>query len=125
MTNDIGTILNDLLAAWHRWACGYRHAAGVGSSPMFREATTSRGWDTVADIVDSEIEGSRMETVNFHVMELEPPYRTALQIQARNLFTGRAVWSSPRLPNDIEERAVILLEARNILLKRLLAAGVI
>lgn len=125
MKNDIDSLLSDLLASWHRWACGYRHSAGIGSSPMFKDAKTSKGWDTVDVIVDEEIDGGKMEAVNFHVMELEPIHRTALQIQARNLCTGKNVWNSPRLPEDAEERAVVLMEARNKLLKRLLDAGVV
>ncbi len=125
MKNEIESLLNDLLAQWHRWASGYRHCAGVGTSPMFRDARTSRGWDSVSDIVDSEIDGGTMEAVNFHVNELSPAHRTALQLQARNLYTGASVWSSPRLPQDPQARAMLLGDARSLLLKRLLAAGVI
>jgi hypothetical protein len=125
MQNDIESILSDILAQWHRWACGYQYVGGINSSPMFRETKSGKGWDTIDEIVDSEIEGGRMAAVNFHVMDMEPCHRTALQIQARNLHTGKSVWDSPRLPQDAEERAVLLLEARNRLFKRLLAAGVL
>ena len=125
MQNEIDTLLDDLLAKWHFWACGYQHVGGVNSSVIFRNAKTSKGWDSINDIVDNEIEGGRMEAVNFHVMELEPVYRTALQLQARNLHTGVSVWSSPRLPQDPEKRTIILIEGRNILLRKLFAAGVI
>jgi len=125
MQNEIDSILNDLLVRWHIWACGYQHVGGINSSPMFRDAKTSKGWDSTNDIVDSEIDGGRMEAINFHAMELDPVYRTALQLQARNLHTGCSVWSSPRLPQDPEERTVLLIEGRNMLLKKLLASGVI
>lgn len=125
MQNDIDAILNDLLRSWHVWACGYRHVGGINSSPMFRDARTSKGWDSINDIVDQEIDGGCMEALNFHVMELAPTYRTALQIQARNLHTGVSVWNSPRLPKDPEERTIVLIEARNLLMKKLFAAGVI
>ena len=117
--------LDDLLIAWHKWAKGYQHVGGINSSPAFRDAKTSRGWDTVADIVDGEIHHSVMESIDFNVMQLEPDYRTALQIQARNLATGRYVWTSPRLPNDIESRAQLLGLARVALIARLMSAGVL
>lgn len=123
--------LDDLLIAWHKWAKGYQHVGGINSSPAFRDAKTSRGWDTVADIVDGEIHHSVMESVEYAINgdsngqgAMEPDYRTALQIQARNLATGYSVWISPRLPNDIESRAQLLGLARMALIVRLVGAGV-
>jgi hypothetical protein len=75
--------------------------------------------------VDGAIDNSRMETMDHQVMEMEPVHRTALQIQARNLACGVSVWTSARLPADVEERTVILMEARNKLLRRLIVAGVV
>ncbi len=123
--NNIDELLNDILAAWHRWARGYQHVGGINSSPMFRNAKTSKGWDSLSDIADEEIDGGRNESVDFHVMALEPTHRTAIQLQARNIVTGLNVWSSPRLPQDPEERTIVVMEARNRLLKRLLTAGVV
>lgn len=125
MHNDSKNILDAILSDWHKWAKGYQHVGGVSSSPMFRDAKTSRGWDTIDEIIDETIDSCRMAAVNFNVMELQPDHRTAIQLNARNLATGLSVWSSPRLPQDPEERAVLLMEARNKLLKRLLAAGVV
>jgi len=122
--NQTQRTLDDLLCAWHKWAKGYQHVGGINSSPMFRDTKTSRGWDTVADIVDGEIHHSVMESIDFNVMQLEPDYRTALQLQARNLATGYSVWNSPRLPNDIESRAQLLGLARMALILRLVSAGV-
>lgn len=125
MKNDLDTIINDLLVRWHCWACRYQYVGGINSSPMFRDAKTSKGWDSITDIVDSEIDHGTMAAVNFHVMELPPIYRTVLQIQARNLHTGVSVWSSPRLPQDPEERTIVVIEGRNQLAKKLFASGVI
>lgn len=124
MRNDIDALLNDILASWFRWAKGYQHVGGINSSPMFKNAKTSKGWDSVAEIVDVEIDTTRMASVDFEVMEMEPVHRTILQLQARNLVSGVSVWVSPRLPTDPEERAIVLMEARNRLMHRLLAAGV-
>jgi len=125
MNDDTDNLLNDLLCQWHRWACGYKHVGGINSSPMFRNAKTSKGWDSLEQIADDSIDAARCESVDFHVMQLEPSHRTALQLQARNLVTGLSVWSSPRLPVDLEERTVLLMEARNKLLRRLVGAGVV
>ena len=53
------------------------------------------------------------------------PWCTCLQVHARNLYTGRVVWMSPRLPQEKGELELLLLEARNMLARRLLDVGVI
>lgn len=125
MKNDAHQILDDILSSWHRWAQGYKHVGGVSSSPMFRNAKTSRGWDTVNEIVNAEIDGDQMKSVDFHVMQLCDVYRTAIQINARNLATGRSTWNSARLPSNPEERAAILSLARTKLTARLHDAGIL
>jgi hypothetical protein len=92
---------------------------------MFRDAKTSKGWDSTADIVDGELEHCRCASVDFHIGEMEPTYRTALGINARNPVTGHNVWSSPRLPNDLESRAQLLGMARSALMVRLAGAGIV
>ena len=125
MRDESDSILSDLLIQWHKWACGYKHVGGINSSPMFKNAKTSKGWDSLDQIADDAIDAARCEAIDFHVMQLEPNHRTVLQIKARNLATGHSVWASQRLPTDAEERAILLLEAQNQLLRRLLAAGVV
>ena len=125
MNDDTRYLLDDLLVQWHYWCRSYRHMCDIGSSAMFKEAKTQRVWDTVAEIVADEIDTGRMAAVDFHVSELEPLHRTALQIQARNLATGKHVWTSARLPTDLAERSAILGEARKLLMSRLVLAGVI
>ena len=117
--------LDDILARWHAWARGYSPAGRQGACPMFRQARSSRGWDDTADIIDAEVHQSTMEAVDFQVGEMQDPHRAAIHAHARNLHTGRSVWPSPRLPADPMERAVILLEAMNQLMRRLMAAGVL
>ncbi len=125
MMNDSHEILSALLAEWHRWACGYQHVGGISTSPMFREMKTGRQWDTLDEIIDSDLDNSRMEAIDAIVMALCDVYRTSLQIQARNLHTGRSVWTSARLPTDIESRARILAEARMALASKLRDAGIL
>lgn len=125
MKRDCDFSLDDLLADWHRWAKGYQYVGDIHGSPMFNHAKSPRGWDTVGDIVDTEIDGGRMATVNFHIFELPSVQCTAIQINARNLATGKAVWNSARLPQDPQERAIVLRDARNELMRRLMMAGVV
>jgi hypothetical protein len=124
MKDDSNEILNDLLASWHRWARGYSFAAGVGSSPMFRECRSNhRQWASLDEVADED--KSQCEAVDAVIMSLCDVYRTALQIQARNLCTGRSVWTSARLPADEQMRAHILADARTALTVNLRNAGVL
>ena len=124
MKDETNEILSAMLCSWHRWACGYKHVGGINTSPMFREVKNGRQWDSLDDIVDSDIEHSRMDALDHIIMQLCDVYRTALQIQARNLHTGRSVWSSARLPADAQMRATILADARTALLVKLRVNGI-
>ena len=125
MNDDSRQLFDQLLIEWHHWARGYKHVGDINSSPMFNHSKSPRGWDTVSDIIEHEIDGGRMASVNFHVFELPPIQCTAIQINARNLATGRNVWTSARLPTDLQARAVLLAEARSALMVKLIAAGVV
>ncbi len=125
MKNDSNELLSDLLARWHQWAKGYQHVGGISSSPMFRNCKHGRQWDTVDEIISSDLEHSQMEAVDSIIMALCEVYRTALQLQARNLCTGRTVWTSPRLPQDMVKRSEILADARGSLSMKLRDAGIL
>lgn len=125
MTENTRYMLDDLLADWHKWARGWSGVAEHESCAMFTGVISSRQWDSENDVIDSALHSAQMTAFDFHVNELEPLHRTALQIQARNLVTGRSVWSSARLPVDVEERAIILMKARNCLTNRLKDAGIL
>lgn len=125
MKNESNEILSDLLCRWHSWARGYQHIGGINSSPMFRECKNGRQWDTVDEIINGELESSQMEAVDHIIMALCDVYRTALQIQAMNLCTGRSVWTSARLPEDPEKRVLILIDARTALASKLRDVGIL
>ncbi len=125
MTDDTRYLLDSILADWHQWARGYQHVASVGSSAMFNKAKSPRGYDSESEIADATIHNETMKTVDFHVSELKPDWRTAIQIHARNLATGRNVWTSARLPTDLQARATLLADARAALMGKLIAAGVV
>jgi hypothetical protein len=124
MVNEIDNLLSDLLQSWHKWASGYQHVGGINTSPMFRGGKPNKTRDD-DDGVDGALHNSTMEAIDAQVMDMIDIHRTAILIQARNLVAGVSVWRSPRLPVDPVERHIVLLEARNALLRRLIAAGVI
>lgn len=119
--------LDSLLSDWHRWASGYSGVQGYGQCAMFAGVKSGgRQWDAEGDVLDGALHDSQMRAFDHQVSELKDPiYRTALQIQARNLSTGCSVWTSARLPQDLAERAIILRNARNSLQKRLTDAGIL
>lgn len=122
--------LDSLLCEWHIWQKGYSPVPTCGADPMFRNAKSSgRHWDSTADVLDNELHGSTMETIDCQVQELpdvpiQQPYRSAIYVIARNLHIGANVWGHPRLPTDSLERGIVVMEARNMLMRRLVAAGV-
>ncbi|MBT2333606.1 hypothetical protein J7E49_06775 [Variovorax paradoxus] len=129
MHNDSTAILDDLLSRWHSWAKNYIPIPQCGADPMFRNVKVAKTWDTTSDAFDDELNNRIMEAIDFQVSEMpdQPPdrgYRSAIYSLARNLATGRSVWLSPRLPKDPVERGILVVEARNMLTRRLLVAGV-
>lgn len=91
---------------------------------MFRNAKSGKGWDSTSDVIEDEINGKMFRAIDFQVGEMADPYRSAIYVQARNLYTGRNVWLSPRLPKDAIERDQVVAEARSMLTRRLMSAGV-
>ena len=125
MRDDSKEILDDILSRWHQWAKGFSVVPVCGADPMFRDAKANKCWDSADDILEAEINSKIMKAVDFHVSEMKDPHRTAIYFNARNCATGRSVWLSPRLPADPLERGVILMEARNQLMRRLMNSGVL
>lgn len=130
MHNDSAAILDDLLSRYHAWARAFSAVPTCGADPMFRNAKSGKGWDSTSEVIDDELTGSTMQAVDFHIGELPDdqstgrPYRSAIYCLARNCYTGRNVWMSPRLPRDAEKRAAVVAEARIMLTRRLVSAGV-
>ncbi len=119
-------LLDDILCRWHHWQQGYRGARGwSGKSLVAGDYRVSRQYDDANGALDSDIEASIMKDVDFQVTEMIDPYRTAVYVLARNLSTGVAVFSSPRLPVERIALAEVMRMARALLLTRLIAAGVV
>jgi hypothetical protein len=124
LMTDANHILDDWLSRWHAWGKSYKANQQAAQDPVFRNAKSGRGWDSIDDIIEDDLSGTTLESIDFHVSEMQDPYRAAIYILARNLYTGRPVWLSPRLPADPLERGTIIAEARNQITKRLMSAGV-
>lgn len=132
MHNDSNAILNDLLGRWHAWQLGVPiNAVDRMDDPMFRNAKSRATWDSADEILDQEVHKKTMKAIDFQVSGdnrgqggMAEPHRTAIYILARNCHTGHKVWASKRLPEDPEELGIIIQEARNIITRRLMEAGV-
>lgn len=92
---------------------------------MFHQCKSGKQYEEQYDIAEQSLNDDAMRSIDFHVYELPPTQRTAIQINARNLATGKAVWRSVRLPDDTVERAIVLAGARAALMGRLVVAGIL
>lgn len=118
-------LLSDILAAWHAWAQGDRQSIGYSNaSAGLTGWRSSRQYDFDNGAIDAEVDKSIHRTVDFHVREMQDPYRAAIYMNAKNLSAGRHVFQSPRVPTGIEG-ANILKTARATLILKLVGAGVI
>ena len=126
MISDEDRIVNDLLARWHHWASDERTARGYRSvSPAFVQFRASRQYDDGNGALDVDVEDRLMRGIDSIVEAIAQPFQTALQINARILCTGAAVWRSPRLPQDELARAFLVSDARALLVARLRRAGLL
>lgn len=123
MKDDTDAILDDLLSRWHGYCRGFQIGAHT-ACPMFRGALRGKGEQTLEAIAEDSHWSGVFKAMDFHVGDMEDPYRAAIYIAARNCYTGRSVWMSPRLPKDAMERAAIVSVARSQLISRLMQAGV-
>ena len=119
MKNDSLALIDDLLLSWHRWSDKWSPCVGHGSCAMFTDVKSSRQFDSEGEVADASLHNTQMKAVDFHVSEMCDVYRTALQICARNLRTGAAVWRSPRLPEDVEKCRELVTAAKVELLGRM------
>lgn len=118
--------LNDLLAGWHAWSAGHVMEMGYSRTcSTFRQARISRQYDDANGSLDAHVDAVLMEAVDAVMGEIDHPWHAALSIQARNLFTGKSVWVSPRLPVCRVERARVLSVARNKFAQGLERAGIL
>lgn len=119
-------VLNELLVSWHIRCKHYVYGKDYPStSAGFSDWRASRQYDDENGALDTDIHASTLDTLNAEIYALDHPYQDAIHIQARNLYTGKSTWTSPRLPAGEIERAAILFEARDRLKKQLARRGII
>lgn len=120
--------LDELLAAWHAHTESYRLSRGyAGQDATCRDHRAPTHWDWQNGAAQARADSLEVAAVDA-AMERVPNrprrWHTALAFEARNLCSGAAVWTSPVLPRDREEREVLVLEARNMIMIELRKAGV-
>lgn len=122
----IDASLDALLILMHEASSHDSVAAGYPASAagmkLYRPSKQHDGDNGAAD---SDADASLGHAVEAQVDQMLDPHRTAIRINARNLATGVHVWGSARLPLDPVERAIMLMEARNQIMRRLQAAGLL
>jgi len=123
MRNDVideDLILNDLLSRWHTWASDERTALGYPTTAAgAAQYRCSRQYDDANGALDQDVENVIMSGVDGCINSVSQPWRNALYINARNLSTGSTVWRSPRLPADDLARALLVADARAMLVEHL------
>lgn len=126
MQNDTDYILNGLLVDWHHYCQHTAQRAGYpGKSAGFGQSRSNSQFDWENNIESELVDRRIMQGFDAAIQRIPQPWLTALQFEARNLAVRHQVWSSPRLPTDRQEREVLILEARNKLLKELGKDGVL
>lgn len=124
MKPEHNLMLDDMLSRWHSWQLSNPAARGYARcSAGFEQYRSSRQHSI--DDLEADVDNSRCKQVDFEVREMQDPYRSAIYFEARNLSTGRRVWTSPRLPQDIAERSALIQQSRGMLCVRLVNSGVI
>lgn len=125
MTNDIDHLLNGLLADWHLWSRPVRVEGYAGRAAGFGQSRSNSQFDWENGLESDMVERRIMEGFDNAAQRVPQPWLTALQFEAKNLAVRHQVWASPRLPADMKERDLLILEARNKLIKELARDGII
>lgn len=120
--------LDDLLSRWHHWQteCFNQTARGYANRSLVTgDYITSRQYDDQNGALYDDEERVIMRAVQANVDNMSEPYRSAIYVIARTLYSGVSVWRSPRLPALPAERDRVIAHARQWLTMRLVAAGLI
>lgn len=124
--DDLQDVLSGLLADWHLWATRTHERHGYpGKAACFGQSRSNSQFDWENGLESDAVDKRIMQGFDAAAQRVPQPWLTALQFEARNLAVRYQVWASPRLPQDRHEREVLILEARNRLLKELARDGVL
>lgn len=126
MQNDIQHLLSGMLADWHIWSTHTAARSGLpGRAAGFGQSRSNSQYDWETGVESELVDRRIMEGFDATIQRIPQPWLTALQFEARNLAVRYQVWHSPRLPANREELDILILEARNRLLKELAKDGVL
>lgn len=118
--------LDELLCVWYEWQQHSRVGRGFAPKALVvGDFRPGRQYDAESGVLDDELDVRRARAVDFAVTEqMEDPFRAAIYNEARNVATGLAVWTSPRLPANRADRELVVVTARELLANLLRMAGV-
>lgn len=135
MNNDIQNVLSGMLADWHRYCQHTSEKHGfAGKAAGFGQSRSNSQYDWQNGVEDEMVDRRIMQGFDAACERIRedglkdggrPELYVALQFEARNLAVRYQVWASPRLPTNRAEREVLILEARNRLLRELARDGVL
>jgi hypothetical protein len=114
--------LDRFLILYYSFERRYSPARGYPSTAAgCSQYRVSRQYDDENGQLDADADRVIASAVQ-HIIntKMEEPYRTAITVNARNLYTGNFVWLSPRLPQDRVERNLIIQQARRIMIHHLI-----
>jgi hypothetical protein len=115
-----------LLCEWHHYCQHTADRAGLpGRAAGFGQSRSNSQFDWENGLESEMVDRRIMQGFDAAISRVPQPWHTALQFEARNLAVRYQVWTSPRLPENPEERAVLILEARTKLLRELARDGVL
>lgn len=120
--------LDDLLSRFHFASMSWPQRVSSrlpGKSPGVGDYLVSRQYDDDNGALYDDEERELVGKVEYAILQIPEPGRSALYAQARSLCLGTSAFTSPRLPNDEQARAQILGEARRRLMAALVVAGLI
>ena len=128
MSPTLSDALDDRLCRWHQWARAQRKGIVRGFNHralVVGEYKISRQYDDTNGALDDDLDRSVMRSIDFEVSQMTEPFRSAIYANAMALVVGVEVFTSPRLPEDREERQVVIGEARGMICRRLQLVGII
>lgn len=122
MTQDESAQLDHLLSLWHWWAGGEKASRGHNHRALVVGDCRGYGLQFESQLEQQDADNERLtcKTIDGEVRKMNEPYRAAIYADARNLVYGIAVWSSPRLPLDPNDRAIVVKVARQMIANTLI-----
>lgn len=123
MRDNPDNLLDGILQDWHAASRAEPLVPERTECVTFAHHATNRGADFEHEIAEESIDATRMQAIQFHIDQLSPLHRTALEFEARNLNARVKVWRSARLPEDKAAREAVIKAARDDLMRRLANDG--